>query len=71
MIAAVKIEPEAIFDDTALTLTFGVTPTAIAKARRNGTLRYTRKGRRVLYFGRWVIEWLGKAEEEQADTSAA
>ena len=66
MLAAILIEPNSIFDDTALALAVGVSPTALAQARRSGRLRYTRKGRRVLYLGRWVLDWLGEAAEDQS-----
>ena len=55
---AFRIDPGAIYDDAALVLGLGLTQAALARARRAGHLRSTRKGRRVLYRGRWVIDWL-------------
>ena len=54
----IRIDPDAIYDDGALVLTLGLTHAAIAKARRNGRLRFTRNGRRILYRGQWIIDWL-------------
>ncbi len=54
----IRIDPDAIYDDGALVLTLGLTHAAIARARRNNRLRYTRNGRRILYRGQWIIDWL-------------
>ncbi len=54
----IRIDPDAIYDDGALVLTLGLTHAAIARARRNKRLRYTRNGRRILYRGQWIIDWL-------------
>jgi hypothetical protein len=58
MIEPVLIEPEALYDDTAIGQALGLTPSALAAARRERTLRYTRKGKRTLYKGEWILEWL-------------
>jgi len=54
----VKIEPAEVFDDGALYLLLGLSPTTLARARRSGALRDTRQGKRVLYMGLWVLDWL-------------
>lgn len=54
----IRIEPDAIYDDGALVLTLGLTHAAIARARRDKRLRYTRNGRRILYRGQWILDWL-------------
>ena len=58
MIDPVLIKPEALYDDTALGQALGLTPAALAAARREGSLRYTRKGKRTLYKGEWILDWL-------------
>ena len=58
MLFPVTIDPEAVFDDGALYQALGLSAATLATARREGTLRYARKGRRVLYRGRWVSAWL-------------
>ena len=61
-----KVDPDAIYDDAALALGLGVTQSTLARARRTGELRSTRKGRRVLYRGEWIIAWLeGNATQRQ------
>ncbi len=58
MIEPVVIEPDALYDDGALRQALGLTPAALADARRGGTLRHTRKGRRTFYKGEWILTWL-------------
>jgi hypothetical protein len=58
MIEPVRIEPEAVYDDGALRQALGMTGAALAAARRAGSLRYTRKGKRIYYKGAWVSDWL-------------
>jgi hypothetical protein len=55
---AIRIEPDAIYDDVALSSLLDVTHQALSRARRAGTLRYTVAGRRILHLGRWVLSWL-------------
>jgi hypothetical protein len=58
MIEPVLIDPNAVYDDGALRLTLGLTSSAMAAARRAGTLRFTRQGKRILYKGGWILAWL-------------
>jgi len=53
-----KIDPEQIYDNGAVVLALDMPSSTLAKARRKGNLRYTRKGRRVLYLGQWLLDWL-------------
>jgi hypothetical protein len=64
VIEPVRIDPEAVFDDGALYQAFGLTAAALAAARRAGALRYTRQGKRTLYLGRWVLNWLESASSQ-------
>jgi hypothetical protein len=57
----IRIDPEAVFDDGVLYQILGLTPAALASARRARTLRFTRQGKRTLYLGRWVLAWLESA----------
>jgi hypothetical protein len=54
----VRIDPADIYDDGALYATLGVSAGILARARRGGRLRHTRQGRRILYLGQWVLDWL-------------
>ncbi len=58
MVRDFKIDPDGVYDDAALVLGLGVTYSTLARARRAGQLRSTRKGKRTLYRGQWVIDWL-------------
>lgn len=64
MIQAVDINPDAVFDDGSLHIAMGLSPSAIARARREGHLRYRRIGKRTLYLGKWILEWLDCPTEE-------
>jgi len=59
-----RIEPNEVYDDGSLYLTLGLTAATLGRARRCGALRHTRQGRRVLYLGQWVLDWL-KADGRQ------
>ena len=54
----VSIAPDGIYDDGALYLALGLTPATLAQARRSGALRFSRKGKRTFYLGRWILDWL-------------
>ena len=53
-----RIDPDGIYDDAALVLGLGVTHATLGRARRARELRATRKGRRTLYRGQWILDWL-------------
>jgi hypothetical protein len=58
MTSPIHIDPDAIYDDGALALALDLPSATIRRARREGRLRHTRRGRRTLYLGKWVMEWL-------------
>jgi len=63
---ALKIDPTGIYDDDLLFGVLGVSGSVLANARREGSLRFVRKGRRVLYLGEWILAWL-EAESGKED----
>ena len=63
----ISIQPDAVYDDGSLHLALGLTPSTLANARRAGELRFTRQGKRTLYLGQWVLEWL-RDSSQAADT---
>jgi hypothetical protein len=65
MIEPVLILSDALYDDGALHQALGLTPATLAAARRSGSLRYTRQGKRVFYKGSWVLAWLDKDPVER------
>jgi hypothetical protein len=58
MIAPCHIDPHGVYDDGALLLALDIPTATLARAHRDGRLRYTRQGRRVLYLGQWLLDWL-------------
>ena len=58
MVDPFTIDADAIYDDGVLVLGLGVSFDALARSRRTEQLRHVRKGRRILYRGEWLIEWL-------------
>jgi hypothetical protein len=57
MVRSVSIQPDAFYDEQ-LFQALEVSAATLARARREGRLRYTRKGKRTLYLGQWVLDWL-------------
>jgi hypothetical protein len=58
MATATEISATGWYDDEALYAELGISAQALAKARRERSLRFTRRGNRTLYFGQWVLAWL-------------
>jgi hypothetical protein len=58
MVSPVHIDPAAVYDDGAIVLALNIPSSTLARARREGRLRYTRQARRPLYIGQWVLDWL-------------
>ncbi len=56
--AALAIDPNAVYHDGTLVLALGLTHATLARERRAGRLRFARKGKRILYLGAWIIQWL-------------
>ena len=54
----ISIQPDAFYDDATLNRDAGIRFASLARARKSGELRSTRRGGRVLYLGQWVIDWL-------------
>jgi hypothetical protein len=54
----IRIEPDGVYDDALLYGALEVSAATLARARRTGKLRYSQQGRRILYLGRWVLDWL-------------
>jgi hypothetical protein len=60
----VTINPLSVYTSEQLSTMLDASEATLAEARRSGALRATRKGRRVLYLGEWVLDWL-RAEPAQ------
>ncbi len=55
---AVTISRNALFTSAQLRAMLDVSERTLATARASGALLSTRKGRRVFYLGKWVLDWL-------------
>jgi hypothetical protein len=64
-----SLEPSSLYDDGALQLAAGIAPATLARARRSGRLRFTQQGKRTLYLGQWILDWL-QAESRQGVSHA-
>jgi hypothetical protein len=58
MVAPCHIDPHGVYDDGAVLLALGIPTATLIRARREGRLRFSRQGRRSLYLGQWLIDWL-------------
>jgi hypothetical protein len=67
----IRLEPEAFYDDPALRVLLGLPTATLARARRDGELRYVRRGRRTYYRGDWVLEWLAPPADPSRDRGEA
>jgi hypothetical protein len=70
MIAGIVLDPAAVFDDGALYCVLGISAATLARARRDGRLRYCRQGRRILYLGEWLTDWLRESGLQPEEVSA-
>jgi hypothetical protein len=62
----ITIHPTGIYCTDDLCVMLDVSPDTVADARRAGALRWVRKGRRILYLGQWVLDWLSAGEDADA-----
>ena len=60
-----QINPQAVYDDGTMRLALGLTESTTTRARRDGKLKYSRKGNRVLYLGQWIIDWIASDVQEE------
>jgi hypothetical protein len=58
-----EILPENWYDGAALTYGLHVPEATLARARREGRLRFSRRGNRVFYRGSWVLDWLSGEQQ--------
>lgn len=71
MTTPVKLDSDAFYDDSAIRHALGIRSSALAKGRKSGQLRSTRKGGRVLYQGRWLESWLTADTDQARDVAGA
>jgi hypothetical protein len=67
-ITTIEIKPLGVYSTDELSAMLDVGWDKLGKARHSGALRSTKKGRRVLYLGEWVLDWL-RAEDLAEEVS--
>lgn len=65
---SLKIDPDAFYHAAAIAIGLDLSLSALDRARREGKLRFVRKGQRILMRGQWVLDWLNTPRERKADT---
>jgi hypothetical protein len=55
---APTIRPTGVYSTADVCALLDVSPATLNEARRSGALRAVRKGRRRIYLGEWLLEWL-------------
>jgi hypothetical protein len=66
----IHIDPDGIYDDVLLYAALETSANTLARARREGRLRYSRQGKRIFYRGSWVLAWL-EADAKQEVSHAS
>jgi hypothetical protein len=51
------IDRDTICDEGAISLAPDIPLNTLDRARPEGRLRFTRKGRRVFFRGQWLLDW--------------
>jgi hypothetical protein len=51
------LDPNAIYDEGAISLALDISLSTLDRARRLGQLRYARKGHRIFFRGQWLLDW--------------
>jgi hypothetical protein len=66
MDSPVQIPPDSILDDALIRQLLGIKADQLARARRAGELRFSRRGGRHFYIGKDVQQWIaGGADRDQ------
>lgn len=58
----IRIDPDAIYEEADLLLSFGLSRTTLSGARRSGRLHGVRRGRSTFYRGDRLLAWLSSDE---------
>ncbi len=68
MSGELHILTDAFYAEDLIRRSLGLNASMLAKARKAGELKYAKRGKRVLYRGDWLRDWL---EADAADDRAA
>ena len=67
----IHIDPDCIYLDGDVRFALDLTSATLARARRDGRLRFTRQGHSVIYRGRWLIDWIEATATTEAERRQA
>jgi hypothetical protein len=67
MIEGISIQSSAVYDDIALQVSIGLSQAVLTRARRERRLRFSRQGRRIVYLGEWILDWLERDSSAPSD----
>lgn len=60
-LSPITIDPHGWYSDGQARLLLDLPSATLCRARQLGKLRSARAGRRVMYLGQWLIDWLSAA----------
>ena len=64
---ALQIDPNGVYEEGAVSLALDIPLASLSKARREGELRFVRRGRRVFITGRNLLAWLDPSERDAGE----
>jgi hypothetical protein len=67
--STLSIDPNTIYDEGAVCLALDLPLSALDRARREGCLRFARKGRRVFILGQWLLDWFEAGTDDRGAKS--
>jgi hypothetical protein len=70
MPGTLEIEDARLYSEAALCHALGIRPNVLAEARAAGGLRSFKAGRRRLYKGAWILQWIESAGEPRESEAA-
>jgi hypothetical protein len=65
MPSTLSIDPDTVYTEGAVSLALDVPLATLARARREGQLRYSRQGHRILILGKWLLDWLNATSRQE------
>jgi len=69
MANTLSLDGNTIYDEGAVSLALDIPLSTLDRARREGRLRFTRKGRRIFFRGQWLLDWFEAERQPQEDAS--
>ena len=67
MVEAYPVNPTSIYDDSTIQQSLGISAESLKRARKMRKLRFAKNGHRILYLGRWLIDWLESEATDQLE----